>query len=85
VEGSTTTTATYPTCPAGGKAKKAKKSEGGSQKQPPTLEKNIVFQRTLLYAYYIITLNPQVSDKIYYLYKNTNNYERVKYKGWSID
>ena len=54
------------------------------QKRPPTLEKNITFRERQFYAQYITTLNPQISDKIYYLYENANNDERVTYKEWSI-
>jgi len=66
-------------------SKNLKKLQRDHQKQPPTPKKNITFATHTLYVYYIITLNPQVSDKIYYLYENTNNDERVTHKEWSID
>jgi len=66
-------------------SKKLKKLQRDHQKQPPTLEKKSSFYGTHAAVRAPTTLNPQVSDKIYYLYKNTNNYGRVTYKEWSID
>ena len=69
----------------GRRGKKGKKTARGATKTTPHPRKKIAFDNAGLRVHRIITLNPQVSNKIYYLYENDNNDGRVTYKEWSID